>query len=76
MAKFGELWEAAEMQFPGAPEAVKVKEVVRGLINWLVTGLIVGTVSAAEGLAQPEDVRRHPLRVAQFSAETAAGRTS
>lgn len=31
--KFAEFWEAAEMQFPGASEAVKVKEVVRGLVN-------------------------------------------
>jgi dGTPase len=80
VSKFGELWDAAEMQFPGAPEAVKLKEVVRGLINWLVTGLILGTVAAAEGLAGlPQGltgldaVRRHARRVAQFSAETAAG---
>ena len=73
VAKFAELWDAAEMQFPGAPEAVKVKEVVRGLINWLVTGLILGTVAAAEQLSGLDDIRRHPLRVAQFSTETAVG---
>lgn len=73
VAKFGELWDAAEMQFPGAPEAVRVKEVLRGLINWLVSGLILGTVDAAKGLAGLEEIRRHPLRVAQFSPETASG---
>jgi dGTPase len=73
VAKFGELWEAAEMQFPGAPEPVKVKEVVRGLINWLVTGLIVGTMAAAEGLRGLDDLRRHPFRVAQFSNQAAVG---
>jgi dGTPase len=73
VAKFGELWEAAEMQFPGAPEQVKVAEVLRGLINWLVSGLIVGTMAAAGGLDCLEDIRRHPSRIAQFSAETAEG---
>ena len=71
--KIGEFWEAAEMQFPGATEAVKVKEVVRGLINWLVTGLIRGTVAAAEGLAGVQDVRGHACRIAKFSPETTAG---
>src|SRR5437764_6112283 len=33
---FRELHEAAEMQFPGAPERVRMHEVVRGLIDWLV----------------------------------------
>ncbi len=73
VAKFGELWEAAEMQFPGAPEDVKVKEVVRGLINWLVSGLIAGTVAAAEGLTGLGDIRRHPVRVAQFTGDTSVG---
>jgi dGTPase len=73
VAKFGELWDAAEMQFPGAPEPVKVKEVVRGLIDWLVTGLILGTVAAAEQLAGLDGIRRHPLRIARFSPETAVG---
>lgn len=73
VSKFGEFWEAAEMQFPGANEAVKVKEVVRGLINWLVTGLITGTVAAAAGLTGLEDVRKHACRVAKFTPDAAAG---
>ena len=73
VGKFRELYETAEMQFPGAAERVLVKEVVRGLINWLVTGFLEGTLAAAFGLAQPEDVRAHPGRVAQFTPDTAAG---
>jgi dGTPase len=73
VARFGELWEAAEMQFPGAPEQVRVTEVVRGLINWLVTGLIEGTIAAADGLIGLDDVRAHPLRIARFTEVTAAG---
>jgi dGTPase len=48
-------------------------EIVRGLINWLVSGLIEGTVEAANGLGDVEDVRRNNTRVAHFSLETAAG---
>jgi dGTPase len=78
VARFRELWEAAEMQFPGAPEQVRVKEVVRGLINWLVTGFMEGTMAAAQellgaGLEGLDAVRRHPFRIAQFSEATAAG---
>ena len=68
---FGELWEAAEMQFPGAPENVRVKEVVRGLINRLVTGLLEGTVAASAGLTGADAVRRHPARVARFDPKSA-----
>ena len=73
VGKFRELYEAAEMQFPGAPEQIRVQEVVRGLINWLVTGLMHGTIAAASDLAGVDDVRAHPARVAQFTEETAAG---
>ncbi len=73
VGQFRELYDAAEMQFPGAPERVRVQEVVRALINWLVTGLIEGTIHAAAGLGGSEDVRAHPERVAQFSPDTAVG---
>ena len=46
---FRELDEAADMQFPGAPERVRMHEVVRGLIDWLVSGLLEGTVAAPRG---------------------------
>jgi dGTPase len=73
--KFRELHEAVTMQFPGAPERVQMHEIVRGLINWLVSGLMQGTIAAARefGGANSDDIRAHPLRIARFSAETAAG---
>ena len=80
--KFRELHEAVNMQFPGAPERVRMHEIVRGLINWLVSGLMEGTLAAARELenlhsnsgADPVDkVRSHPRRIARFSAETAVG---
>ncbi len=71
--KFRELDEAAAMQFPGAPERVRMHEIVRGLVNWLVSGLIEGTAAAAEGLKDVEQVRAHRERVARFSAQAADG---
>jgi dGTPase len=71
--KFRELDAAISMQYPGAPERVRMQEVVRGLIDWLVSGLIAGTAAAARSLADVEAVRAHPDRVARFTGETAAG---
>jgi dGTPase len=70
---FRELDEAANMQFPGAPERVRMHEVVRGLIDWMVSGLIEGTVAAAQGLADVDAVRTHPERVVRFTPATAEG---
>jgi len=70
---FRELDEAANMQFPGAPERVRMHEVVRGLIDWLVSGLVEGTVAAAQGLGDVDAVRAHPGRVVRFTPATAAG---
>ena len=70
-AKFAELWEQAGMQFPGAPERVRIHEIVRGLLNWSVSGLIEGTLAAAASLADTEAVRAHPARVARFTTQTA-----
>src|SRR5436309_4195809 len=40
-----ELYEMTEYQFPGLSERVRLKEVVRGLIDGLVNGLMDGTVT-------------------------------
>ncbi len=69
--RFGELYEITEYQVPGLSERVRMKEVVRGLIDGLVTGLMEGTVAACAGLASVEAVRLHPERVARFTAEAA-----
>ncbi|MBZ5601649.1 MAG: dNTP triphosphohydrolase [Acidobacteriia bacterium] len=71
--KFRDLDETASQQFPAATEHLRIQEIVRGLINWLVVGLIEGTVAGAAGLQDVDAVRRHPRRVAQFSAEQAEG---
>lgn len=72
--EFAALAENAEMQFPGAPERVRFTEVVRSLIDWLVSGLIAGTSQAADQaqLRDTEDVRRHEERIVRFTPETHA----
>ncbi len=72
VGKIAELDEILSQQYPGATERVRMHEIVRGLINWMVSGLIEGTVAASKGLADVEAVRRHETRVACFSPETAA----
>ena len=76
VAQFDALWEEAEMQFPGAPDRVRVSEIVRRLVDHLVSGLIQGTVDAAAraALRDHADVRQAPERVACFAPE--AGATS
>ncbi len=71
--KFAELFEQAEMQFPGAPERVRMHEIVRALVDWLVSGLIEGTLAASDGLADMNAVRAHSARVARFTNAAAAG---
>jgi len=66
-APFREIDDTTEMQFPGAPERIRMKENIRGLINWLVDGLLEGTASAAAGLRDIEDVRLHASRVARLT---------
>lgn len=73
VGKIAELDDILDQQYPGASERVRMHEIVRGLINWLVSGLIEGTVAAAEGLRNVDDVRAHGSRIACFSPETAAG---
>ena len=70
--EFDELYDTLESQYPGAPERVRLNEVIRGLVNWLVSGLIEGTRVAADGLETVDDVRRAGRRVACYTAESAA----
>jgi dGTPase len=67
--QFAELREESETQFPGASERVKFYEVLRVLIDLLVSGLIHGTYQAAgkAGVETCEDVRAHPERLACFA---------
>lgn len=69
---YRELHEAAQQQYPGAPENARFHETLRALIDALVSGLINGTVHHASeaGVENVDDVRRHPVRVAAFTPET------
>ena len=73
VGKFRELDEIASFQYPGASDRVRLHEIVRGLIDWLVSGLVEGTLAAAGPLKSVEEVRKQPGRVARFTPETAAG---
>jgi len=71
--QYREIHEAVETQFPGATERERFHETLRQLVDLMVTGLIQGTLNAAEasGAESFEDVRLHPGRLAQFTAEAA-----
>ena len=71
---FSDIWEAVEMQFPGAEERVQFLETLRQVINLLVSGLLEGTASAiqAAGVATVEEVRRHPRRLVGLTEPAAA----
>jgi dGTPase len=66
---YGDLWESVETQFAGASEQVRFNEALRTLIDWLVTGLLDGTVKSVSdaGVGSVEDVRSCPERLVRFS---------
>jgi dGTPase len=66
---YADILESVNMQFPGADDRIRFQEALRSLIDLLVSGLIEGTCSAAAetGLADVEQVRLRPARVAGFS---------
>jgi len=63
--EFNRRYEEAEGHFPGASCRELFQEVVRGLVDMLVTGLARGTVEMAAGAAVGDwnDVRMHPGRL-------------
>ncbi len=67
------LREATETQFPGASEREQFQETLRHLIDALVSGLIEGTVRAAQaaGVDSVDDVRDWPRRLAVLTAPAA-----
>ena len=68
---FGELSEQIDMQFPGASDRVRFWEVMRQLMNFLVGGLIEGTVEGANAAAVQtiQDVRALDHRIARLTVE-------
>src|SRR5690349_8656355 len=69
--QYREIYEAMETQFPGATDRERFYEGLRQLVNVLVSGLIEGTVTAAEasGAATADDVRAYGRRLASFTPE-------
>jgi dGTPase len=71
--QYREIHDTLETQFPGATERERFHEALRQLINVLVTGLIQGTVAAAQasGAGNADEVRAWPHRLAAFTPEAA-----
>ena len=71
--QYREIHDTIETQFPGATERERFHEALRQLINVLVTGLIQGTVAAAQasGAGNADEVRAWPRRLAAFTPEAA-----
>jgi len=67
------LQDEIESKYPGANDSMKMNEIVRALVDRLVTGLVEGTVATAResGAENADDVRHAPRRLAQFSGEAA-----
>jgi dGTPase len=68
------LAEQADLQFPGASAATRFREILRTLINVLVSGLIEGTLTRARrsGVQSVAEIRQLDYRLASFTEETAA----
>jgi dGTPase len=71
---FGELAEQVDTQFPGASDRVRFWEVQRQIMNFLIGGLIEGTLAeiARSGVETLEDIRSLDHRVAQLTPDAAA----
>lgn len=67
---YGALLEEARLHFPGAPEKLQFQEVLRRLIDMLVSGLIHGTLAhvSSVGIETLDDVRHAPERVVRMTA--------
>jgi dGTPase len=67
---YGALLEEIRNQFPAAEQGLQFQEVLRRLINLLVSGLIEGTRQAVleSGVRTLDEVRRHPVRLAGLAA--------
>jgi dGTPase len=76
VAVFDRFYREVEVTYPEAPEKLKFNEAVKGVLNRFVDDLITNTRSrvAAAGIRNLEDVRKHPERLAVFSAAVDAER--
>ncbi|MBM3774166.1 MAG: dNTP triphosphohydrolase [Acidobacteria bacterium] len=73
-SSYARVYETVEQQFPGASERERFHEALRQLIDFLVSGLIGGTLeqASASGAGCSEDVRALPRRIAAFTAPAVA----
>jgi dGTPase len=71
--QYAGIYEAVETQFPGASDRERFHEGLRQLVDALVSGLIEGTVARANeaALADVDDVRNFPVRLAAFTPQAA-----
>ncbi|MBI5084934.1 MAG: dNTP triphosphohydrolase [Acidobacteria bacterium] len=67
--RYGELVDEMGRQFPGAPQRAVFQEVLRRLIDLLVSGVIQGTMHRAQasGVENVEEVRRQSGRLVTMS---------
>jgi dGTPase len=74
VSEFDKRYEEAEGQFPGATDPERFQEVVRGLVDELVSGFVQGTLEAAAeaSVGNPDDVRQCPRRLACFTLASQA----
>lgn len=70
--RFAQVREEIETSYPAASEREVFQEVVRRLIDEIVTGLIEGTAGAARDVGSVEEVRRSAERLARFTPAAAA----
>jgi dGTPase len=72
--EFERRYQEAEGHFPGASNRERFQEVVRGLVDSLVSGLAYGTIEAADAANVNDwnDVRKHPRRLAVLTPEAQA----
>jgi dGTPase len=68
---YADMLEDVRSQFPGAPGNVQFMEVLRVLIDFLVSGLVEGTSQRAgeTGVETVEDVRNQPQRLVCMAAQ-------
>lgn len=72
----GEALAAVDADGPGLPESVRRAQVIRRLIDGLVTDVIVASYARIEeqGITSPEAVRTGSAKTANFSAPVEAGK--
>jgi dGTPase len=71
---FAEVYDEVDRRYPSGRKKLKFNEALKRVLDTLATDLIEHTRSEVTraGVASVEDIRRHPKRLANFSAEIAA----